>query len=198
MLLGAVSCCVAGAALGASPVRFAWHAKHSEHLRLVLCSRRSTWSTFIEVGGSLATSDAFVRLRFVLRGRRSTWSTFIEVSGSPATSDVNGRRLVLHFEHFRLVSRGRRSTWSTSGSFCVAGEALGAPPVRVMWHAKHSEHLRFVVCGRRSTWSTFIEVGGSLATSDAFGRRLVLHGRRSTWSTSDSSCEAGAALGAPS
>ena len=92
---------------------------------------------------------------------------------------------------FRLVSRGRRNTWSTSGSFCVAGEALGAPPV-------HSEHLRFVVCGRRSTWSTFIEVGGSLATSDAFGRRLVLHGRRSTWSTSDSFCEAGAALGAPS
>ena len=59
---------------------------------------------------------------------------------------------------------------TTSGSFCMAGAALGAPA---------------------------IEVRGSLATSDDFGRRLVLRGMRSTWSTSGSFCVAGAALGAP-
>ena len=63
----------------------------------VLPGRRSTWS--------------------ILRGRRSTWSTFIELSGSPATSDDFGRRVVLC---------GKRSTCSISGSFCVAGAALGA------------------------------------------------------------------------
>ena len=47
-----------------------------------------------------------------------------------------------------------------------------------------------------SSWSTFIEVGGSLATGDANGRRFVLRGRRSTWSTSGFFCVARAALGA--
>ena len=157
------------------PPRFARQAQRLEHLQLVLHGRRSTWSTFIEVGGNLATCDAFGR-RLVLRGRRSTLRTFIEVGGSLATCDAFGRRLVL---------RGRRNTWSASGSFCMAGAALGASQVR------------FCV-GRRSTWSTFIEVGGSLATSDAFGRRLLLCGRRSTWSISGSFCVAGAALCAPS
>ena len=48
-----------------------------------------------------------------------------------------------------------------------------------------------------STWSTFIEVSGSPASSDDFGRRVVLRGRRGTWSTSSSFCVAGAALRAP-
>ena len=94
---------VASAALGAPQARFAWQAQHSEHLRLVLRGRRSTWSTFLEVGGSLATSDA------------------------------NG---------CRLVWRGRCSTWSTSGSFFVAGAALGAAQARFVWQAQHLEHLR--------------------------------------------------------
>ena len=67
----------------------------------------------------------------VLRGRRSTWSTFIEV-GSLATSEAFGRRLVL---------RGRCSTWGISGSFCMAGAALGAPQVRFTWQVQHLEHL---------------------------------------------------------
>ena len=102
-------------------------------------------------------------------GRRNTWSTFIEVRRSPATMDDFGRRLVL---------RGRRDASSTSDPFCLAGAALGAAQR-----------------GRRSTWTTFIEVRGSAATIDDFGRRLVLRGRPSTWSTSDSFCVAGASLG---
>ena len=94
---------MACATLGAPQVRFAWQAQHLEHLKLVLRGRRSTCSTFIEVGGSLATSDAVGR-GLVLRGKRSTWSAFIEVGGNLATSDAFGRRLVL---------RGRRSTRST-------------------------------------------------------------------------------------
>ena len=156
----------------ASPAPFAWQVQHLEHLRLGL------------------------------RGRRSTWST----SGS-----------------FCLAG----GTWSTSASFCLAGAALGASsyrgqrksgdewcewaPPRCAWQAQHSEHIRFLLRGRRSTWSTsgsflrgrcstwstFIEVGGSLATSDASGRRLVLRGRCNTCSTSGSFCVACAALGAP-
>ena len=133
-------------------------------------------------GGSLATNDAFGR-RFVWRGGCSTWST----SGS-----------------FLL---GRRSAWSTPGSLRVAGAALGALQAHFAWQAHHLEHLRLLLRGRRSTWSTSIE--GSLATSDANGRRLVWRGslhlehlrlllrcRCSTWSTSGSFCVAGAALGA--
>ena len=80
--------CVAGAALGAPPARFAWQVQHLEPLWLVL------------------------------HGRRSTWSTFTEVRASPATIDCIGRCVGL---------RGRRSIWGPSGSFCVAGAALGAP-----------------------------------------------------------------------
>ena len=47
---------VAGAALGASPARFARQAQHLEHLRFVLRGRCSTWSTFTEARGSPATS----------------------------------------------------------------------------------------------------------------------------------------------
>ena len=119
-----------------------------------------------------STSGSFC---VVLRGRRSTWSTFIEVSGSPATSDGFGRR---------VVSPGRRSTWSTSGLFCVAGAALGAPQVPFFaWQAQHLEHLHR---GQRKS-----------ATSDDVGRSVVLRGRRSTWSISSSFCVAGAAHGAP-
>ena len=192
------SFCVAGAALGAPRARFAWQAQHLEHLlrgprspatsddfgrRFVFHGRRSTWSTSV----SFLRGRCSLELRFVLRGTRSTWPAFIEVGGSQAKSDDFGRHLVfawqahclehlrfiLHLEHLRLVLRGRRSTWSTSGSFCVAGAALGAPPARFAWQAQHLEYLRFVLCGRGSTWSTFIEVGGSLATSDDFGRRVA-------------------------
>ena len=128
MTFGTASFCVACAALGAPPARFAWHAQHLEHLR------------------------------FVLHGRRSTWSTFIEVRGSSARSD----------------------DFKGAASFCVAGAALGAPPARfcvadAAWSTSGS-FLR----GRCITWSTFIEVRGSPATSDDFGRGLVLRGRRST------------------
>ena len=132
-----------------------------------------------------------------------------------------------HLEHFRLLARGRRSTWSTSGSFCMAGAALGAPSLEVGGSLATSDAngRRFVWCGRRNAWSTsgsigvagaalgapracfawqaqhsehlHIEVGGSPAMIDANGRRFVLRGRRSTWSTSGSVCVACATLGAP-
>ena len=58
--------------------------------------------------------------------------------GSPATIDYFGRRLVL---------RGRRSTWSTSGAFCLAGAALGAPQARFAWQVQHWKHLSCVLRG---------------------------------------------------
>ena len=117
-----------------------------------LRGKRSIWST----SGCFAWQVQHLEhLRFVLRGSCSTWTTFIEVRGSPVTIDYFGRHLVLC---------GRRSTWSTSGSFCVAGAALGAPPARFAWQVQHLEHLRLVLRGRRSTWSTsgsFCVAGGA-------------------------------------
>ena len=117
----------------------------------------------------------------------SAWSTFIEVGGSPATSGTNGRRLVLcgrpgstrstYLHRGRRKSgdewcvwafRGKRSTRSTSGSFCVAGAALGAPQARFAWHAQHLERLRLVLCGTHSTRSTsgsFCVAGAALEAS---------------------------------
>ena len=88
----------------------------------------------------------------VVLGKCSTWSTFIEVSGSPATSDDFGRRVVFawqaqHLEHLQLVLRGRCSTWSTSVSFCVAVAALGAPKSRFAWQVQHWTHLSWVLRG---------------------------------------------------
>ena len=40
------SFCLAGAALGAPPARFAWQAQHLEHLQLVSRGMRSTWNSF--------------------------------------------------------------------------------------------------------------------------------------------------------
>ena len=180
--------------------------------------RRSTWSTFIEVGGSPATSDANGR-RLVLRGRRSTWSTILEARFAWHAQHLE------HFiqapfawqaQHLEYLQRGRRKSgdgWCERAPprFCVAGAApvawqaqhlaaLGALQAPFAWQAQHLGHVRLVLRGRSSTWSTFLEVGGSPATSDmqiANGSCLVLRGRRSTWNTSSSFCVAGAALGAP-
>ena len=76
-----------------------------------------------------------------------------------------------HLEHFHRGPRKSGDKWW-----------LWAPP-RFAWRTRHLEHLRLVLRGRRSIWSTFIEVRGSPATSDDFGRC--------------SFCVAGAALGAP-
>ena len=196
--------CVASAALGAPQARFAWQVQQLEHLHRGPRKQHSTWSTsaaFCVAGAALGAAPArfawqaqhLEHLRLVLCGMCSTWSTFIEVHGSPATIDYFGPRIVL---------RGRRSTWSASASFCVAGPRkpsdiglLWAPP-RFAWQAQHLQQLRLVLRGRRSPWSTFIDVHGSPATIDYFGRRIVLRGRRSTCSSSGSFCVAGAALGA--
>ena len=190
---------------------FVWQAQHLEHVRFVFRGTCSTWSTFIKVSGSPATM-------MTLTPRRFAWQA-------------------QHLEHLRLVLRGRRSTWSTSGSFFatgavlehlllvffrgrrrspatgrrLAGAALGASPACscVAGQGQHLEHLRFVLRGRRSTWSTFIEVRGSPATSDDFGRGVVCAAGaalgappagfawQAHWSTSGSFCVAGAALRAP-
>ena len=70
----------------------------------------------------------------------------MEVRGSRATIDYIGHCFGL---------RGRRSIWGPSGSFCVAGAALGAPWARLCcrhsiwsrsvlfaWQVQHLEQLR--------------------------------------------------------
>ena len=117
------SFCVAGAALGAPQARFAWQAQHLEHLR------RAPWKSgsFCVASAVLWSAGCSLRVAGAALGApqaRFAWQAqhlehlHIELRGSPAASEYYGRRLLL---------RGRRSAWSTSGSFCVAGAALGAP-----------------------------------------------------------------------
>ena len=91
-----------------------------------------------------------------MRGRRGAWSPSIDVGGSLATSEALGRRFVLW---------GKHSVWSISGSFYVAGAALGVPQVRFAWQTQHPQYLRFILCGRATTWSisgSFYVAGAAL------------------------------------
>ena len=75
------------------------------------------------------------------------------------------------------IIRRQTSADLYEGARSAAPATQKAPQARFAWQAPHLEHLRLVLHGRQSIWSTFIEVAGSLATSDANGRRLVLCGR---------------------
>ena len=105
---------MAGAALGAGP------RKSSEQVMTLSAA------SFGVAGAALGAPPAcfawqaqhLEHLRPVLRGRRI---------GAPRS--------------LRLVLRGRLSTWSTSGLFCVAGAALGAPQARFAWQVQHWKHL---------------------------------------------------------
>ena len=158
-LLGAASFCVAGAALGASPARFAWQAQHSEHLRFVLRGRCSTWSTFIEVGGSLATSDAFGSC-LVLGSRRSTWSisvSFCMAGAALGAAQVRFAWQAQHLEHLRLVLRGRCSTGSISAAYCepfFRAQTIHTTPTTVHHQTQHHQHthqLHFIINTTSST-----------------------------------------------
>ena len=148
--------CVAGTALGAP----SWVSAEVGQ-RLITLGAASVCVAGASLGAPPARfawqAQHLEPLWLVLRGRRSTWSTFTEVRGSPATIDYIGRR---------FGWRGRCSIWGPSGSSCVAGTALGAPPARFSWQVQHLEPLWLVLHGRRSTWSTSAEVRASLATID--------------------------------
>ena len=153
-----------------------------EHLRLVFRGRRSTWSTSRSFCVASATLEQWAPSSFWRRSD-ATWSTQARFAWQAqhlehlhrgrAEVSFTLRVHAQHLEHHqaRFAWQARRSTWSTSGSCCR---------------------------GTRSTWSTFIEVRGSLATSDANGRRLVLRGRRSASGAQRARfAMAGTALGAP-
>ena len=55
----------------------------------------------------------------------------ITIHTTPSTHNIINTSSTQHHQH----------TWSTSGSFCVASAALGAPPVCFAWQAQHLEHL---------------------------------------------------------
>ena len=181
---------MAGAALGAVQAPFAWQAQHLEHFRLLLRGRRSTWSTYIEVGGNLSTSDANGR-RLVLRGKGSTRSIAVRFAWQAQQLEQFRLLFAWQAQHFEHLHSRRKS----GDEWCE-----WAPP-RFAWQAQHLEHFRLVLRGRRSTWST----SGSFCVAEVRRRVLrianrsclVLRGRRSTWNTSGSFCVAGAALGAP-
>ena len=161
MRMGATSFCVAGAALGALQARFAWQAQHLGHRRLFFAWQAQHLEHLRLFFAWQA--QHLEHLRIVSRGRCSTWSTFLEVGGRVATSGANGRCLVLrtlgalqacfacqaqHLRHRRLVSPGRRSTWST---FLEVGGSLMATsdwaPPRFAWQASFEQCHR----GRRKS-----------------------------------------------
>ena len=92
---------------------------------------------------------------------------------------------------------GQRLITLGAASVCVAGATFGAHSACFAWQAQHLEPLWLVLHGRRSTWSTFTEVCGSWATIDYIGRRFGLRGRRNIWGSFGLFCLARGALGAP-
>ena len=141
-----------------TPARFVWQAQHLELLRVDLCGRPGTFSTFIEVCGSLATSlsgsfcvagAAFELPRLDLCGRRGTFSTFMEVCGSLARACPvwTPARFVWQVRRLELPSldlRGRRGAFSTFMEVC-GSLARACPvwtPARFVWQVQRLELFR--------------------------------------------------------
>ena len=174
--------------------RFVWQVQHLELPSLDLCGKRGTFSTFMEVCGSLATSLSCVDAAsfcvagaaFGARQARSVWQAWHCQNlhrGLRGNEPVLcGRpRVALSFIE---VCRSLATSLSCvdAASFCVAGAALGAPQARSVWQAWH---FQYSDRGMR-------KLGDYEPV--LCGRRLVLCGRRSTWSSPGSICVAGVAL----
>ena len=99
-----------------TPPRFVWQVQHLELARLDLCGRRGTFSTFIEVCGSLATSLSCVDAPLFC-GRCSTWSSL----GSICVAGV-----ALSVPSYRSAEAWRRAcpVWT---------------PARFVWQVQHLE-----------------------------------------------------------
>ena len=113
-----------------TPRLFVWQAWHFQHFRLALRDRRGTFGTSIDISGSLATKgDIFDAAAFCVAGvtlsalqARFAWQAWYFRylhRCQRKLGDEGGRRGFLC---------GRRDTFSTSGSLCVAGVVLSAPP----------------------------------------------------------------------
>ena len=89
---------------------------------------------------------------------------------------------VQHLEHLRIIFRGRCSTLDHlhRGRRKSGDKWVLWTPAAFAWQVQRLEHLRLVLRGKCSIWSTFIELRGSLATSEYYGRRLLSRGRCNT------------------
>ena len=143
---------------------------------------------FCVAGAALGASLA----RFVWQAQHSE-HLHIEVGWSLATRDAFRRHLVL---------RGWRSTWSTSGSFCVAGSALGAPQARFAWQTEQHitfthHHLHIIVYTASSTHHHLHSI---INTAPSPQHHLTSHHLHNIINTTPSTLHhhilAGAALGA--
>ena len=92
--------------------------------------------------------SAEVRRRLITLGAASVGVAGAAFGAHPARLAWQAQ----HLEPLQLVFRGRCSTWSPSGSFCMAGAALGAPPQRSaqVWR-------RLITLGRLA-WFEEIEI----------------------------------------
>ena len=185
----AAALCVAGVALMAIYLRFAWQAWRLETFTFILRGKQGTYGTAWRAW----TAWSPVTLRhFAWQAWPSATSTFVL------------RGMVWHLVTATFAVRGRRGTWRHPPSFHVAGVALGDIHLRFAWQAWHLWHCvarldglvagdaaAFCVAGvalmaihLRFTWQAW-----HLVTST-----FVLRGRRGTCRHPPSLCVAGVAL----
>ena len=128
-----------------------WQAWHLQHLRFHLRGRRATFSTYIDVCGSVAPGTS---LRFVVAGVPCAWQACYFQCLHRCLRCVLSWQ-AWHLQHRRFhwrgkratfstylipirlrkrgawdaaaVCRGRRGTCSAAGSICVAGVLLSVP-----------------------------------------------------------------------
>ena len=100
MTLGAASFCVAGAALGAPPARFAWQAQHLEHLSS-FCVAGATLGAAPPAG--FAWQAQHLDLCLVLRCSCSTWSTKVSFCMAGAALDASQLGIAGHFSQAQTI-----------------------------------------------------------------------------------------------
>ena len=170
-LLGAASICVAGAALGASPARFAWQAQHLEHLRLVLRGRRSTWSisgSFCRAGAALEASQLHIARHFFKAQTSPTPPSTLHLqTHHHQDNTIYTTPSTLHHQHNTIYTTSSNTTSSTQlhqhitiyktpstqHHQTVAGAALGALPYYPFCLIP-TDSLWIVLCSVSLTYST--------------------------------------------
>ena len=192
--------CVAGTALGALCLQFAWQARHFKLSKggdvrsgVVRCR---AWGS-----GALCLEFAWQARHFVfyawnLRGRHGTWSFVVAICvAGAALAAVQGRCCTLWRRPVSCLGlRGLCLEF-------VAGAALRVLCLQFAWQAQHLELCGCNLRGRRGTWGCPREVMYALASSGVVPGApglcaWNLRGRRGTSCSMLGICVAGTALGA--
>eukprot|EP00435_Cladocopium_sp_Y103_P022291 s4449_g5.t1 len=145
----AAAFCVAGVALGDIDLHFLWQAWHLATSTFVLCGRRGTCGTQMDLVTRLVPADA---------------AAFCVTGVAFGDIDLHLVWQAWHLATSTFILCGRRGTCGTqldlvtslvladAAAFFVAGVALGDIHLRFVWQAWHLVTWTFVLCGKRGAW----------------------------------------------